>query len=165
MEFAVGDKVWLKLTPQIWKQITNKKVHRGLIPRYDGPFEVVKRVGAVAYKLALPERLKIHPTFHVSFLKPYYEDDTPGRVQAKRAPPTIRVQHDGREIEAILDHRTLGASKKNRRVQYLVRWKGTQVGEESWERDTTLWQFEDIIQRYLSSLPTRASEPSGGGGL
>lgn len=72
LEFKVGDDVMLKLTPQIWKQISRKRAHRGLIPRYDGPFEVVKQVGNVAYKLRLPDRLKVHPTFHVSFLKPYY---------------------------------------------------------------------------------------------
>ena len=51
----VGDKVMLKLTPQIWKKISSKTVHRGLIPKYDGPFEVFKRVGNVAYRLKLPE--------------------------------------------------------------------------------------------------------------
>ncbi|KAF7151574.1 hypothetical protein RHSIM_Rhsim02G0166800 [Rhododendron simsii] len=63
LEFQVGDKVMLKLTPQIWKKINSKKVSQ-LIARYDGPFEVVKRVGNVAYRLKLPDRLKIHLTFH-----------------------------------------------------------------------------------------------------
>ena len=74
LEFQVGDKVLLKLTLQIWKKISNKIRQRGLIPKYDGPFEVIKQVRQVAYMLKLPERLKLHPTFHVSFLKPYYED-------------------------------------------------------------------------------------------
>ncbi|KAL0302197.1 UNVERIFIED_CONTAM: Transposon Ty3-I Gag-Pol polyprotein [Sesamum angustifolium] len=39
VEFGVGDQVLLKLTPQIWKKISSKSVHRGLIPKYDGPFE------------------------------------------------------------------------------------------------------------------------------
>ena len=47
----MGDKVLLELTPQILKQIVSKNRHRGLIPKYDGPSEVVKRVGEVAYRL------------------------------------------------------------------------------------------------------------------
>lgn len=69
VEYVVGDKVLLKLTPQIWKTISSKTVHRGLIPKYDGPFEIVKKVGRVAYRLKLPDRLKVHPTFHVSYLE------------------------------------------------------------------------------------------------
>ena len=66
LEFQVGDKVLLKLTPQIWKKFISESVHQGLIPKYDGPFEIVKRVSAVAYKLKLPERLQIHPTVHIA---------------------------------------------------------------------------------------------------
>lgn len=51
VEFQVGDQVMLKLTPQIWKKISSKAVHRGLVPRYDGPFEIVEKVGNVAYRL------------------------------------------------------------------------------------------------------------------
>ena len=73
LEFQVGDRVLLK-------RINSKTKQRGLIPKYDGPFEVIKRVGQVAYMLKLPERLKLHPTFHVSFLKAYHEDPDSERV-------------------------------------------------------------------------------------
>ena len=58
VEFQVGDKVLLKLTSQLWRRITRKTAHRGLVLRYDGPFEVVKRIGAVAYRLAPCEFLE-----------------------------------------------------------------------------------------------------------
>ena len=45
LEFQVEDKVLLKLTLQIWKKISNKTRQKGLISKYDGPFEVIKRVG------------------------------------------------------------------------------------------------------------------------
>ncbi|CAH9133677.1 unnamed protein product [Cuscuta epithymum] len=95
VQFQVGDLVMLKLTPQIWKKISTKSVHRGLIPKYDGPFEVMHKVGEVAYRLKLSERLKIHPTFHVSFLKRFNQEEfDASRQQAKRAPPTIRSQFE-----------------------------------------------------------------------
>ncbi|KAL3512886.1 hypothetical protein ACH5RR_025603 [Cinchona calisaya] len=86
VEFQVHNLVMLKLTPQIWKKVSSKIVHRGLIPKYDGPFEVIKYVGKVAYHLKLPNRLKVHPTFHVSFLKKLNQDEfDEERRQAKRA--------------------------------------------------------------------------------
>ena len=80
LEFQVGDWVLLKLTSQMWKKISSKAQRRSLIPRYDGPFEMIQMVGKVAYRLKLPNRLKLHPTFHVIFLKPYHEDLDKERV-------------------------------------------------------------------------------------
>ena len=94
LEFQVGNKVLLKLTPQLWTKISIKTRQRGLIPKYDGLFEIIKWVGQVTYMLKLPERLKLHPTFHVSFLKPYHEDLDAERVQTKRVPPLVMKQFD-----------------------------------------------------------------------
>lgn len=147
LKFQVGDKVLLKLTPQIWKKISSKTVHCGLIPKYGGPFEVMKKFGTVAYRLILPDRLKIHPTFHVSFLKPYHEDMANAeRKQAKRAPPVIRKQFD-KEVESILDHKIEGMSKKNRRTHYLLKWKCLPKTDASWKKDVMLWQFKKQVAK------------------
>ena len=67
----------------------------------------MKRIGNVAYKLKLPERLKLHPTFHVSFLKTYHSDPSLNRVQAKRNLPMVRVEFS-KEIASILQDRKMG---------------------------------------------------------
>ncbi|GJS35361.1 putative reverse transcriptase domain-containing protein [Tanacetum coccineum] len=68
LEFSVGDKVLLKVSP--WKGVVCFGKRSKLSPRYVGPFEVVEQVGPVAYRLRLTQELiGIHDTFHVSNLK------------------------------------------------------------------------------------------------
>nr|GEY92540.1 putative reverse transcriptase domain-containing protein [Tanacetum cinerariifolium] len=74
MEFEVGDKVMLKVSP--WKGVIRFRKRGKLSPRYIGPFEIIKRIGPMAYKLELPEKLRgIHNTFHVTNLKKCLVDE------------------------------------------------------------------------------------------
>ncbi|GJV50715.1 putative reverse transcriptase domain-containing protein [Tanacetum coccineum] len=68
LEFKVGDQVLLKVSP--WKGVIRFGKKGKLAPRYVGPFEILERIGPVAYRLRLPEELSsVHDTFHVSNLK------------------------------------------------------------------------------------------------
>nr|GEV83085.1 putative reverse transcriptase domain-containing protein [Tanacetum cinerariifolium] len=74
MEFQVGDKVMLKVSP--WKGVVRFGKRGKLNPRYVGPFQVLGLIGNVAYKLDLPEELsRVHNTFHVSNLKKCHADE------------------------------------------------------------------------------------------
>nr|GFB03898.1 putative reverse transcriptase domain-containing protein [Tanacetum cinerariifolium] len=74
MEFEVGDMVMLKVLP--WKGVISFGKRGKLSPRYIGPFEIIERIGPMAYKLELPEKLcGIRNTFHVSNLKKCLADE------------------------------------------------------------------------------------------
>ena len=73
LEFMEGEQVLLKVSPM--KGVMRFGKRGNLSPRYIGPFEVLKRVGEVAYELALSLGLSgVHPVFHVSMLKRYHGD-------------------------------------------------------------------------------------------
>ena len=75
LEFEAGDHVFLKVMPKRGVVIFGKQ--RKLSPRFIRPFEVLERVEAVAYRLALPPSLSgVHVVFHVSMLRKYTPDPT-----------------------------------------------------------------------------------------
>ena len=73
LEFEVGDHVSLKVNR---KRGVARFGKRGkLSPRFIGPFEILERIGTVAYRLALsPSMLGVHEVFHVSMLRKYNPD-------------------------------------------------------------------------------------------
>ena len=75
IEYEVGDKVFLKVSP--WRKILRFGQKGKLNPRFIGPYEILKRVGPMAYRLALPSELaKLHDVFHVSMLRRYRSDES-----------------------------------------------------------------------------------------
>ncbi|KAA0060263.1 ty3-gypsy retrotransposon protein [Cucumis melo var. makuwa] len=73
LEFEVGDKVFLKVAPM--KGVLRFEQRGKLSPRFVGPFEILERIGPVAYRLALPPSLStVHDVFHVSMLRKYVPD-------------------------------------------------------------------------------------------
>ena len=73
LEFEVGDHIFLKVMPK--KGVVRFGKRGKLSPRFIGPFEVLERIGTVAYRLALPPSMSgVHEVFHVSMLRKYTLD-------------------------------------------------------------------------------------------
>ena len=73
LEFQVGDHVFLKVMPK--RGVVRFGKRGKLSPRFIGPFEILERVGTIAYRLELPpSMLGVHEVFHVSMLRKYTTD-------------------------------------------------------------------------------------------
>ncbi|GJT38034.1 putative reverse transcriptase domain-containing protein [Tanacetum coccineum] len=130
-EFEVGDKVMLKVSP--WKGVIRFGKRGKLSPRFVGPFKVIERIGPVAYKLELPDKLRgIHNTFHVSNLKRCFVNDDV-------VIPLDEVQLDNKlnfieEPVEIMD-RQVKRLKQSRIPIIKVRWNSQRGPEFTWERE------------------------------
>ena len=108
-----------------------------LSTRFIGPFEILERIGVVAYRLALlPSMSGVHEVFHVFMLRKYTSD--PAHVVDWGQ---IEVDTDGTFEEGpacILDSRDQVLRRKTVRL-VLVLWRHYGVEESMWEREDTMW--------------------------
>ncbi|GKE16319.1 putative reverse transcriptase domain-containing protein [Tanacetum coccineum] len=131
MEFSVGDMVMLKVS--LWKGVIRFGKRGKLSPRYIGPLKIIERIGPVAYKLELPEKLRgIHNTFHVSNLKRCLADEN-------LIIPPEEIQLDDKlhfieEPVEIMD-REVKQLKQSRIPIVKVRWNSRRGPEFTWERE------------------------------
>ncbi|GJV78458.1 hypothetical protein Tco_1510042 [Tanacetum coccineum] len=126
LEFEVGDLVMLKVSP--WKGV----VCFGNL-RYVGPFEILERIGPVAYRLRLPEELSgVHDTFHVSTLKKCLADASLHvPLNEIKVDKTLRFIEEPAEI---LD-REVKSLKRSKISLVKVRWDSKRGPEFTWERE------------------------------
>lgn len=134
VQFSVGD--WVLLSS---RNIKLRRASQKLADKFLGPFQVVRRVGKNAYRLQLPQKYgRIHPTFHVSLLKPYH------RRHGTEPPNPVDVE--GEEewlVEEILD---VGGTGKRRK--WLVKWQGWSHDHNTWEPREHLTNAQEAMQRF-----------------
>ncbi len=93
-----------------------------LAPKFYGPYQVIQRIGAVAYKLDLPADAKIHPVFHVSCLKMKLGQSI---LPLPQLPPVDAVGQLTPEPAQVLHNRNINTRRHKGGTEVLVQWRGT----------------------------------------
>ena len=139
----MGEKAFLKVSP--WRKVLRFGKKGKLSPRFIGPYEVIERVGLVAYRLALPPSLeKIHNVFHVSMLRKYRSD------------PSHVLQVDDMAIDRDLTYEEEPVQILAREIKQLRRktvplvkvlWRNHKMEEATWEPEETMRvQYPHLFQ-------------------
>ncbi|GJW86965.1 ty3-gypsy retrotransposon protein [Tanacetum coccineum] len=128
VEFNVGDRVLVKLQP--YRQVSLAKWQSNkLAKRFYGPFDVIERVGKVAYRLGLSDSSKIHPVFYVSLLKPF---SVVGKNVVINLPEEECEGHPVEQPLAVCANRMVLRNGIPTQ-QVLVQWNVRSPEEASWE--------------------------------
>ncbi|XP_074289502.1 uncharacterized protein LOC141614654 [Silene latifolia] len=138
IEFAVGDKVLLKVSPI--KGVMRFGKRGKLSRKYIGPYEILDRVGEVAYRLALPPFLaRVHNAFHVSQLRKYVSDPT-----HVLTPDTVEMDENLSYVEVAKEilNRKLSKTRNGETSLVNVLWSSHNVEEATWEAEA------DIKEKY-----------------
>ena len=136
IQYEIGKKVFLKVSP--WKKVMRFGRKGKLSPRFIGSYEVIEKVGLVAYRLALPQELeKIHNVFHVSMLRRYRSN--PSHVVSSEIielRPDLTYEEEPIEIFA----REVKELRNKRIPLVKVLWNNHKTEEATWESEETMHQ-------------------------
>ena len=151
LELQAGDEVLLSTK---YLNIAGVGPSHKFGPLYIGPFKV-QECYTTAYKLELPEHIRVHPIFHVSQLKLYRAPKDAGR---RSQPPEAITSTDGHVeyfVEEIVNHRV---RKSGRRIvkEYLVFWEGYPAHEATWEPEDNLQNAQEKLKEYYGRIEDNA---------
>ena len=136
IQYEIGEKVFLKVSP--WKKVMRFGKNGKLSPMFIGLYKVIKKVGPVAYRLALPPDLeKIHNVFHVLMLRRYRSD--PSHVVSSE---TIELRPDlSYEEESMKILAREVKELRNKKIHLVkVLWRNHKTEEATWESEETMRQ-------------------------
>ena len=143
VEFQVGDYVFLRVSP--WKRVRRFGKKGKLSPRFVGLFEILERIGQVAYRLALPPALSaVHNVFHVSALRRYVSDVS-HILSYEDLELELDLSFEEQPVQ-ILDRKD--KALRNKTIPLVkVFWRNSKVEEATWELDSDMQsQYPELFR-------------------
>ncbi|KEP45030.1 putative Transposon Tf2-1 polyprotein, partial [Rhizoctonia solani 123E] len=150
ISFEVGEKAWLDA-----KNINLKSTSSKLNDRRLGPFKVIEKISNLAYRLELPESMRVHNVFYLGLPSKVKEDP---KTPFKERPPPVTIEGEEEyEVEAIVDHKREGDQ-----MFYKIKWKGYGPESNTWEPKENLENAENFLKKYHSMLLKKAHDAAKG---
>ncbi|KAL5513317.1 hypothetical protein ACEPAH_3716 [Sanghuangporus vaninii] len=152
MEYEAGSKVFLD-----GRNIKTTRPTKKMDDKWFGPFEIVEKVGASAYRLKLPRTLRqVHPVFNEVLLKPAVEPSFESQQKPPPPPPVLVDDEEEYEVEEILDSRL-----HRGKLQFLIKW--VRYDEATWQPESDVGdnakEAVDEFYRKHPGAPRRLSIP------
>lgn len=153
-EFEPGDLVLINPhSMALAKDLKGKG--RKLLPRYEGPFEVLQKLSPITYRIRIPSSYKIHPVISIAHLQRYHE--SPEEFGTRDRRPFNRANFETLpefEVQEILDERWRTVGRK-RHKEFLVRFEGFDAEADEWLTETQLTNAPDILHQWTQRADSR----------
>jgi hypothetical protein len=150
LQFEVGDLILAHLKKERFPRGTYNKLKMKKI----GPCRVLRKFGANAYEIELPDGIRISSIFNILDLYPYKakeagtNNEHPVIQWKKQMPVAEKLQ-----MERILDKRVSKRTRRKQYFEYMVKWKGHPVEDASWEIEVEIQKHGQTVHEFMDRSP------------
>ena len=119
-----------------------------------GPCKIVKKFGANAYEIELPDGIGISPIFNILDLYPYRAEEAGAdseQIEVQWTKQMLVAKNP--QMESILDKRIRKRKRRKEYFEYLVKWKGHPVEDASWENEAEIQKHGQTMQELMNRSP------------
>ena len=143
-KYTVGQQVWLSTENLHLTHASHK-----LSERWLGPYTITSLAGPNAVELKLPKLMQIHPVVNISWVKPYC-DRLEGQPSHQLGPVNVTEDKDNEwEVDQTIDSRY-----KNKKLEFLVHWKGYDNMDRTWEPKANLGNTKEALTDFYHAIPS-----------
>jgi hypothetical protein len=147
LQFEVGDLVL--------EHLRNERLPRGMYNKLKmkkiGPCKVIRKFGANAYEIELPDGVGISPIFNVADLYPYRDEEARAEKEHKEIQWTKQMPLDEKpQMESIIDKRIRKKTRRKEYFEYLVKWKGHPIEDANWENEAEIQNHGQTMQELMN---------------